>query len=879
MQLESLRVTQLRHFREPLELAELAPGINVIFGPNESGKSTLVRALRAAFFERHRSNSVDDLRPWGDSAAAPEVQLRFRWQGEIWQLSKRFLQQRRCDLSIGSQRYEGAAAEEKLAELLGFQFSGRGASRPEHWGIPGLLWIEQGAGQDLRQAVEFASDHLQGALGADFGAVASSSGDAITQRVEQERRALLTPTGRASGELKSVQERCDEQAVQRLVLSERIASYRHQVDRLSELLATAQLDEGRPWLAFRQQAAAAQQELDTVQAWQQQLAADEQAQAGCESVLASSRAQLERLDGMTTELAERQRKQTMADAELAALQQRCESLGVQRQQAHDAFQFAQAVLDHARWQERHRVRQQRVEQARSRCGVLQAALQKAQTQQRDLLAARAQYRPVADQQVAQLRLAQRALDDLRLRQASVATRIRYALQAGGQLYLEDQLLEGAGEQRLVAPVRLTVPGIGDLWIEPGGADLGELQRAIEGSSAQCADLLATLGVPDLVAAEQALLDARQAKERVERLVSELAASAPEGIDALRAEQAVAERELSDAEQSLLELPLRDGETLPIAEAEAAAASAAAALSDAERAERTQALAHAAGEVAARAAAEEVQRLQTALAADALRQERSRAELQRDKALQQLHELGDRIAEQRVAIAAARPELLAQDVARFTRTAEQLEVAAQQRQLEIRGLRSALEALGAEGLEERFAELEQQQAQSQRRRDELEVRAAALDLLLRLLQEQRDALTQRLQAPLQRHLAHYLQLLFPQAILTVDERLVPVALTRPRGGGAEIGALEALSFGAREQMGLIARLAYADLLREAGRPTLILLDDVLVNTDTARLVQMKRILFDAAQRHQVLLFTCHPDNWLDLGVSPRDIRGLCNGAAM
>jgi hypothetical protein len=35
--------------------------------------------------------------------------------------------------------------------------------------------------------------------------------------------------------------------------------------------------------------------------------------------------------------------------------------------------------------------------------------------------------------------------------------------------------------------------------------------------------------------------------------------------------------------------------------------------------------------------------------------------------------------------------------------------------------------------------------------------------------------------------------------------------------------------------------------------------------------MKRILFDAASRHQILLFTCHPEKWRDLGVPPMDIQ--------
>ena len=61
MRLLRLRVEQLRRFREPVEIRDLEPGINLFAGPNESGKSTLVRAIRAAFFERFKSNGAADL--------------------------------------------------------------------------------------------------------------------------------------------------------------------------------------------------------------------------------------------------------------------------------------------------------------------------------------------------------------------------------------------------------------------------------------------------------------------------------------------------------------------------------------------------------------------------------------------------------------------------------------------------------------------------------------------------------------------------------------------------------------------------------------------------------------------------------------------------
>ena len=225
------------------------------------------------------------------------------------------------------------------------------------------------------------------------------------------------------------------------------------------------------------------------------------------------------------------------------------------------------------------------------------------------------------------------------------------------------------------------------------------------------------------------------------------------------------------------------------------------------------------------------------------------------------------------IDAVNPELLAQDLARFTQTADAMQRHAQERDAEITRLGIQLETLGANGLEERRDETGQQLEAQQRRHDQLQRRADALELLLKLLKEQRQEVTIRLQAPLQKHLNRYLKLLFPGAELTVDEALKPETLIRTQAGKEERGDLEALSFGAREQMGLISRLAYADLLKEAGRPTLIILDDALVHCDRARREQMTRILFDAAQRHQILMFTCHPENWQDLGVVYRDIRAF------
>lgn len=52
---------------------------------------------------------------------------------------------------------------------------------------------------------------------------------------------------------------------------------------------------------------------------------------------------------------------------------------------------------------------------------------------------------------------------------------------------------------------------------------------------------------------------------------------------------------------------------------------------------------------------------------------------------------------------------------------------------------------------------------------------------------------------------------------------------------------------------------------------MMLDDSLVNCDLDGLPQMKRVIYDATQRREILVFTCHEELWRDIGVAPRALR--------
>lgn len=882
MKLLRLRVEQLRQFRDPVEVGGLEPGLNLFSGPNESGKSTLVRAIRAAFFERFKSSGAEDLQPWGDTSAAPSVELEFEWQGERWKLSKRFLKQKRCDLEVGARRFNGDEAEEKLAELLGYQFPGKGASKAQHWGVPGLLWIEQGEGQELRGPVAHAGNYLKSALGEGLGDIASSAGDALIVRVEAERAKLLTSTGRPTGEYAEILRQHEDARTRLEALDRDIAAYRQQVDRLAELRRLRAEDAGRPWESCRRQAAEAEARLAEVEGWRQDRERQAQALEHCATSLRHAREQQAMHGRQQQELEQRAEELRQAGQRLAELRADQPRIDGQVARAGEAYRKAEARLSAARGQAKRAVLAGDLDRLASEQARLVADLEQARTLQADVQVLRERRLGIRldEDALKQLRSLDRTLAELDAVRQSVATRLAYDLLPRQRIRAGGETLSGRGERLLLESIELDVPGVGRLHIRPGGEDVADLARRRQENLGRIEALLAGLGAADLRQAEDLAEQARTLQREIDLHESRLGGLAPQGVDALANRLALAEQKRQAVSGALAALPPDPAGTqdpdigiLDEAAAERELESARESLQAVERRAARQAQALVLAEQAGRTARAEWQRLQDAIQApDRQRQAQELAarllDLQaRETALRHtLDALDRRIAE-------ARPDLLRQDAQRFARAAIQMEQAANERREEAIRVQSGLEALGAHGLEEQRADLAREAEFIGRRRDELKRRAEALDLLLDLLRAGRQALTRRIQAPLQRHLNHYLQLLFPQARLDVDEDLLPERLVRPGAGGQSHEDVDALSFGAREQMGLISRLAYADLLREAGRPTLIILDDALVHSDHARLDGMKRVLFDAAQRHQILLFTCHPDRWRDLGARVLEMGAL------
>jgi hypothetical protein len=891
LHLTHLKVEQLRRFRQPVELSGLQPGLNIFTGPNEAGKSTLVRAIRAAFFERYRSKAVDDLRPWGDSGATPAVEIGFELDGQAALLNKSFLGSKaRCDLRIGAQTWSGTDAEDHLAQLLGFAFAGKGASKAEHWGIPGLLWVEQGSGQDLKEAADHAHEHLHQALhshlrGSDTAALTATGGDALLEAIQAQRDQLLTRTGRPTGTLSEAIAKADTMRERCQDLEAKVQAYQQQVDALARLRTQHQRDElERPWERLQAQLEAARQALQVVdQAKQQLLDARQQlGQQAQHQQLAMQ--QLESLAQQEQQAMQRQQQAQVARAKLdeaelvlAQAQQRAQQAQAALSQAEERQRSAQMA------QQRGQLTQQHQQQTRALTQAV-AALHQAQQADARLHALRQQglsdlavRLSLADMQ--RLRQLHSRAHQAQLRMQDRATHIQFKLLPGQQIALQAEgsvgLLQGEGTQLLLGETALHLPGLGELRIRPGGEDLGELARQLQAAQAALQAALQAMDVADLDQAEQRHVQQDQQSREVQLAEQALALMAPHGVAAMSAQQAQLAADLALTEQALQRLPAPLGAddeitlSLPAAEAACAAAQKA-------QGRASEALAQAqAQRAAASAHAEGAEREWVSVQQQWQSPERARqladAQAQLLTAQAQAQAQQARVAQLEASVQQARPDILQQDVQRLDRSLTQSQLAHQDRRTQIAVVEQALVQQGAQGLEEALALARGEWHRAERRQHELQLRADALELLRTRLEAKRQAALQRLQAPLQKHLQHYLGLLFPGASVAVSNTLVPTELTRSGlAGGLEVGGFDALSFGAREQLALISRFAYADLLREAGRPTLIILDDALVHSDDDRLAMMKRVVFDASMRHQVLLFSCHPQSWVDMGVQARAI---------
>ncbi|NMO01183.1 AAA family ATPase [Gordonia sp. TBRC 11910] len=382
----------------------------------------------------------------------------------------------------------------------------------------------------------------------------------------------------------------------------------------------------------------------------------------------------------------------------------------------------------------------------------------------------------------------------------------------GRPVTDAQFRTGAGESVV------EVDGVARVTIT-AGADTEELARTVESLSAQAADVCATHRLATLDDAQARADERAELTRRIARLTGELEAPGPvEGAAAVAAAerrvaaQRSAERENRAAAQtSAAELHRIN---VDVDELCGQIASADTELTD-EQAHLTQEEARRAKAVAQRAVAAARAELEVLAVADL---ERQRATLR------------DELAKLDRQIAATEREIVT--------TSTRIEVCRTDNRLD--------------ELNDAAAEL----ADAEHALSRVTERAAAAQLLFVTLRAKRQESHARYADPFRTRLEELSAPLFGAGVrFAVDDDLT---ITSRTVDGVTV-PYESLSGGAREQLGLVARLACAMLVDEAdGVPVII--DDALGNSDTARTETMADVLTQAGKHSQVIVLTCVPERY-------------------
>jgi uncharacterized protein YhaN len=200
--------------------------------------------------------------------------------------------------------------------------------------------------------------------------------------------------------------------------------------------------------------------------------------------------------------------------------------------------------------------------------------------------------------------------------------------------------------------------------------------------------------------------------------------------------------------------------------------------------------------------------------------------------------------------------------------DRYEQALAQRQQTVRHLRETMAELRARIAQEGGHGLDEQIAAAKRERDALALErdtqlreTKILNLLLETLQTAERETKERYLAPVTSRVTPYLRSLFPGADIKCDETLRITGLSREQGTPEDF---DRLSDGTQEQIAVLSRLAFAEMLIDQGKPAMVILDDALAYSDADRMERMFDILTQASAKTQILVLTCREDLFRRLG---------------
>lgn len=871
MRILALRLQEVGRFGRGVEIGGFGDGLNVLSAPNETGKSTLFRALSAVFRLAHssRAEAVRALQP--NAGGAPLIECEFEISGESWRLRKQYLAGRAAVLSRldGGEVHRGGEAEDRLGVLLAGA-GGLGESMAQLWVAQGGSFAPPVFDQALRSSfADLVQDEIDRTSGAGrlgevlrlvekdlFGLVTESRGRPKTGGAY----AKALDAFNAAKEAYEVARAKAEQA------EGRRCKLKALIEQEEVLMA--------PGAAAQRQdmAVARRKEYEAGRVARSKLEVATANAAGCEERHRTAQAALQAFETALAEYRAGLARQSEIEGARVRLQESIEAAAAEqlaREYMASRLRAEQEALQAARIAAEQAIRHA---EGRRRSAELERRLVEVRANEAALAALRAEYKGhhVRPEDVAQLRKLEDEIRLLEHQAEAVAPELRVAyVGAGdGRFRISGDVLADGCAVAVTEETVLSADGVGDITIVPGAiADVARRIEDRDGCVTQRDELLARLGVSGRQEAEALLEKAGEVAYRGRELAVLIKSQAPDGLAAL-------EQEYAEVNAVLGELDVADGDAAAAqdgqsADLQARLAQTAAALAEAER-ERV------AGAAALASKREELVRLESEFANIRQRLAVLAEQLpeHEDARAAKAGELRSAVADAEAALNAAVRERqawleAAPDDAAMVALSEAVEhsqrmVELAQQQVttlreERRGIEGALQRDVEDGVGAEAAVQQERMERLARQVEEIERECAALRLLrdeiLAVLETQRSLIA----APLVRRMQSLAMHVFPDVRLEVDDDFAVKAVTRE--GRDE--AFAQLSDGTREQIAVLARLALASCLADAREALPVVFDDALVFTDDRRLDGLFEVLAGAAAKHQIIMLTCHERSFAPL----------------
>jgi hypothetical protein len=890
MILHSVELSHVGRFRETVRIGPFSPGLNILAAPNESGKSTSMQAVARALFDRHttRGEEIKALQPAGTSLT-PHITVEFETRVGRFQIAKTFLQKPESRLSqfrSGSWELvaEADEADQRVQALLQSSLPGRGATKPEHWGFLGFLWARQGepatwpalsdgeVGQRIR--ARLARVELDPVI------------EALRLRLAATAEAIITTTGqpRTGGPLRTAE---DDLASMEAALEE-IRRTREKLEETHRLFQQSEAQVLRLEKEHAEQAAAA------AQLREQALAAERLTGelTARRHALATAREKLTVIANDAETLARLKNERQAMEASLTKTQAaaaEAERLLAETRSRLDARQAEQAPLE-KRLQDLRAAHQRlqgllKLRRLHAEAEALSRQVEKAEAATAELAALETRRAELPAITPAQLRKLEEQSEAVRtLRAQMLALGLTVELTPDADTAVENLTDPAAGRQALSAghPHRLQsardldlrLEGWGRILIRSGSQDAQNVASDLAKAETTLAETLQQIGVPHLDAARDAVATRKELDARIKAATAALAPHLGDHktLDALRETATTARRRAEALTESLqptadeLARSLTDLETDEAAQAEAVPAAEKSLTEFTAQLNRLRAEERAAVEKvqeSARLAAEHAARLRVLDT--------------------QIQDLGARYSEgldaaktaAQIAFAEAEARVLATEkelppdfeklperTRRAAASLQQIADELQARRTERDQARAILQTLGGQGLYSRETELEERKAEALLRRDAARSQAWCARVAHDLIEHRKQAATKAVLTPLEDRLTAAFADLTGDSTRRVflDEHLQIAGIGRTRD---ECHGFDQLSQGAKEQLLLCLRLAVAEELA-ADEPQVLILDDVLVNTDPVRQERILDVLSARADHLQILILTCHPDRYRGVG---------------